>query len=337
MVGRKRRLRKSGVLLLLLFFSLVAGCIWGGIKIYHSLSCKNEQKEIKPIKKEEQKNIEVEVQEVEEDKKKYEECMSKPYKMDSLDTEFNNLFNSYEGRNLGISFYDVKNDYTYYLNKDKTYYSGCTVKVFMTIYLLEQAREGKIDLHGTMTYLPEDAHQFSDYMEKHQFYEEIPITDLISYWMSISDNAAYFVAIRTIGADTINNYFRDKYNIYLPFTNTHPFVSNYTADLADKSLKILYKVLEVDDEYSKLVKDAMYNDVENGFTLDGVRMMHKYGEYDVFHNDLGIYEGDYPYLISVLTTDAHNDYIGVISGVHSDIRTIYLKNLESKKEYCNSI
>jgi len=328
------RLRKGAKIALcfIIIGILFSVILFNKDKIKSSFSKKEEVKEVKNKEETIENNKEEEEQLLKQ--QKYEECMSKPYKMDSLDEEFNNLFNSYEGRNLAISFNDVKNDYTYYLNKDKAYYSGCTVKIFMTIYLLEQAREGKIDLHSTFTYLPEDQHAFSDYMDKHQFYEEIPIVDLIRYWMSISDNAAYFVAIRSVGAETINAYFRDKYNIYLPFTNKHPFVSNYTSDLADKSLKILYKVLEVDDEYSKLVKDAMYNDVENGFTLDGVRMMHKYGEYDVFHNDIGIYEGEYPYLISVLTTDAHNDYIGVISGVHRDIRNIYLKNIESKKEYC---
>ena len=333
------KLRKGFKIFLLFLLIGIIGivCFISKDKMKSTFAKKEDVKEVVKEKKEDN-TLEIEQnKEKEEKQKKYEECMSKPYKMDNLDEEFNNLFNSYQSKNLGISFNDVKNDYTYMLNKDKAYYSGCTVKVFMTIYLLEQAREGKIDLNGMMTYLPEDKHQFSDYMDKHQFYEEIPITKLISYWMSISDNTAYFVAIREIGAETINNYFREKYNIYLPFTNKHPFVGNYTADLADKSLKILYKVLEVDDEYSKLVKDAMYNDVENGFTLDGVRMMHKYGEYDVFHNDIGIYEGEYPYLISVLTTDAHNDYIGVISGVHKDIRNIYLKNLESKKSYCEGI
>ncbi len=293
----------------------------------------NNTEDAKKQSEEERKLKELE----EQKKKKYDECMKQPYKMETLDKEFNDLFYSYRNLNLGIAFTDVNNDYTYYLNPKKGYYSGCVVKLFSVIYFVEKARAGEIDLHSTLTYRPEDKHQFSDMTDQHNFYDEIPITTLIRYMLTISDNSAYFIIIHNYGADTFNNYFRDKYGIYLNFTNKHPFISNYTAELGNKSLELLYELLKVDDEYSQLIRESMANEVENTLNFDDVKFLHKYGEYDVWHNDIGIYDSEDPYLVSILTTEALGDYKGLISGVNKDLYTIYKKNLDSKKEYCTGI
>ena len=121
------------------------------------------------------------------------------------------------------------------------------------------------------------------------------------------------------------------------FTNKHPFISNYTAELGNKSLELLYELLKVDDEYSQIIREAMSNEVENTLNFDDVKFLHKYGEYDVWHNDTGIYDSEDPYLVSILTTEALGDYKGLISGVNKDLYTIYKKNLDSKKEYCTGI
>jgi hypothetical protein len=155
--------------------------------------------------------------------------------------------------------------------------------------------------------------------------------------LTISDNSAYFIIVRNFGAQTFNDYFRDKYNVSLHFTNKHPFESNYTAALGNRSLELLYEVLKTDDEASKVIREAMSNEVENTLNFDDVKFLHKYGEYDVWHNDIGIYDTDNPYLISILTTRALTDYKTMIPKVNKDIYTIYKKNLDNKEQYCRGL
>ena len=143
--------------------------------------------------------------------------------------------------------------------------------------------------------------------------------------------------MRSFGSENINKYFKDKYDIDLPFTNSHPFISYYTAELGNKSLELLYNILQVDDEYTELVKKSLYNEVENGLNFDNIKFMHKYGEYDVYHNDIGIYDSENPYLVTILTLYAYDDYIGKISSINKDMYTIYKKNLDSKKTYCENL
>ena len=327
---KRRKIRKSVMVIFLVLLILLLVFVLFGLKKHKPEEKKDTKAETKEVEQPVDKDMELREQ-------KYKECMKQPYKMDTLDEEFNNLFKSYSNLNLGIAFTDVNNDYTYYLNEKKGYYSGCVVKIFSVIYFVEKARAGEIDLNSTLTYKPEDKHQFSDMTDQHNFYDEIPITTLIRYMLTISDNSAYFIIIHNYGADTFNNYFRDKYGIHLTFTNNHPFISNYTAELGNKSLELLYDVLKVDDEYSKLIREAMSNEVENTLNFDDVKFLHKYGEYDVWHNDIGIYDTDNPYLVTILTTAAYGDYKGLISGVNKDMYTIYKKNLESKENYCRSI
>ena len=47
-----------------------------------------------------------------------------------------------------------------------------------------------------------------------------------------------------------------------------PFIRNYSASLANKSLERLYNLLLVDDIYSKLIKDAMNNRNMNYLRFD---------------------------------------------------------------------
>jgi len=321
----KKSIRISLFIIIIAIFSIITFII-----INKNLSSPNKDKE------DNKQNTEITPEPV-KDESKYQECMKQAYQMETLDQEFNDLMDSYRGKNLGLYFTDINNGYSYNLNPDKGYYSGCVTKIFGTIYLLEKGRAGEIDLHKKLKYLPVDKRPFSDLMDKHNFYEEIPITTLIDYYMTVSDNTAFFIIIREFGASSINKYMKEKYDITLHFTDNHPFESYYTAELGNRSLQILYEDLKVDDEYSALVKKAMDNDSENGLNFDDKRFLHKYGEYDIYHNDIGIYDSENPYLVTILTHYAYDDYIGKISAINKSMYEIYQKNLNEKEKYCKSI
>lgn len=278
-----------------------------------------------------------ETKDQEEITKKYEDCLSQPYKSSNLDQEFNELFQKLDKESVGIYFTELNNNYEYSTNPNKAYYSGCTIKIFDVIYYIDKVRSGEFTGQETITYLPSDKHVFSDHMDKHKYYEEVPVTKLIEYMMTISDNTSHFMFIRQYGAENINNYMKNKYNINLHFTSNHPFESNYTASFANESLKVLYDLLSIDDEYSKIVKEAMNNEEVNALNFDDKKFLHKYGELVPYHNDIGINDSTNPYLISILTTYANDDYMGLISNIHKEIYTIYENNLKEKENYCKTI
>lgn len=269
-----------------------------------------------------------------ENREKYLSCMAEPYKSESLDEDFNELFEEYKNKGVAIYFTELNNNYSYSLNETKTYYSASVVKLFDAIYLIEQAKKGEIDLNDTITYLPSDKRAGSHKTDEHKYYDEIPVKDLINYAISVSDNAAHYMLVKYIDAKALNLYFKNNGDISLGLSNSKPFSYNYTATMANESLKRAYTIIKDDDEYGKLLKDAMDNDYTNVLNFDEVKVLHKYGWYADYFHDLGIYDSDDPYFISILTMYGNSNYEQKLQAIHKKIHEIYQKNLDSKRAKC---
>ena len=251
-----------------------------------------------------------------------------------IDDDFNEFVSVYKN-NVAIYFKDINNDYVLEYNSNKIFYSASTSKVFMVIYLLEQYRNNNLDLETKLVYKPSDAMQGSIGMKKHKYYDEVQISELISHMLEYSDNTAYFMLIKYVGLDTLKEYFKE-YNLVME--SYDPFIRNYSASLANKSLERLYNLLLVDDIYSKLIKDAMNNRNMNYLRFDDKVIYHKYGYYDVSYHDIGMYlDTDYPYFISVLTLYGNGNYSEVVNNISKKVYEIYAKNLKLKEEHCKSL
>lgn len=269
------------------------------------------------------------------DKILYNNCLNSSYKYDGIDDDFNEFVSVYKN-NVAIYFKDINNDYVWNMNSTKIYYSASTSKLFEVIYLVEEARKGNIDLNSTLVYKPSDAMQGSIGMKKHKYYDEVTLSELIGHLLTYSDNTAHFMLIKYIGLDTLKEYFSD-FNLVM--LKEDPFVRNYTALMASKCLERLYSVLEVDDDYSALIKKAMNNKNMNYLSFDDKIIYHKYGMYDVSFHDIGIYDSDNPYIIVVLTLYGNlgQDVFGPkVQNISRKVYEIYSKNLELKEEYCQS-
>ena len=268
-------------------------------------------------------------------KQKYLQCMNESFKDNSIDEEFANISNTYAKSGLAIYFKDLINNYELKLNENKIYYSASTSKVFMVIYLLEKYRNNELDLETKLVYKPSDAMQGSIGMTQHTYYDEVSLSEMIKHMLVYSDNTAYFMLIKYVGLDNLKTYFKE-YNLVME--SYDPFIRNYSADLAMKSLDRLYKLLQVDDEYTKLIKESMNNKNMNYLNFDDKVFLHKYGYYDVSYHDIGIYDDiDNPYLIAILTLYGNNNYDVKVKEISKKIYELYNKNISLKEEYCQSV
>lgn len=269
-------------------------------------------------------------------KQNYQECLLKPYKDESLDTLFSETLSTYQSDGVAIYYKDINNDYVWNMNSTKIYYSASTSKLFEVIYLVEQAREGIIDLNSTLVYKPSDARQSSSGMKNHEFYEEISLSKLITYLLTYSDNTAHSMLINYIEIDTLKEYFSD-YNLVI--LQEDSYVRNYNAIIASKCLERLYTILEIDDEYSALIKEAMNNDYMNYLSFDDKIFYHKYGYYASSFHDIGIYVSDEPYIVVILTLYGNlgKDVFGSkVNEISKKIYEIYSENQTLKENYCSN-
>lgn len=250
----------------------------------------------------------------------YNECMKTEYSK-----VYEEKLSSLDYKSSSIYFKDINNNYEYYYNKNRLYYSASAIKLLEVIYIGEQ----NIDINKTLVYKPSDARVSSIGMKSHKYYDSISIKDMVSYILKYSDNTAHFMLVDYIGAGTLNEYFKE-YNINL--TEEDPFISNFSLSLVANLLDRIYKLMD-NSEYGVMLRDAMNNDYDNYLNFSDVKFLHKYGLYDIIYHDLGIYDGEDPYFIAVLSTYGNNRE--VVRQISKKIYEIYEENKKEKEDYCH--
>lgn len=252
----------------------------------------------------------------------YTECMKNEFSEVYLEK-----LKSIEYDGSSIYFRDLTNNYEFFYNKDELYYSASTIKLLEVIYI----GENNIDINKTLVYEPKHARVSSIGMKTHKYYESVSIKDMVSYILKYSDNTAHYMLVEYLGASTLNEYFKE-YNIYL--TESVPFINNFSLELAANLLDRVYKLMD-NTEYGIMLRESMNNDFDNYLNFSDVKFLHKYGLYDVFYHDLGIYDNSNPFFIAVLSTYGYN--LEKTTEISKKIYEVYEENKEAKKEYCKKM
>lgn len=312
----KKSLKTIIVLLVFIFISLIALYFLSKHKI-------------------EENNIElIAIQEKIQTNNEYASCLTTPYKSEKVDILFNNLLNNINTNKLSIYFEDLNNDYTLFLNTDTIYYNASIIKLFDASYIIDN----NIDLNDTITFTQEYKDLAKDGLLKYELNSEIPIKDILYYAISLSDNGAHRMLTDYIGVDNLKNYAKEKLGITLTITDSDRFGYMNVAS-TNTLLKHIYELLQNDNEYTTLLKDAMNNNYYNALNFDNIVFIHKYGYYNKYFHDIGIYDSSNPYTISIFTTYGNPDTgaLEKVSNISKEIYNIYITNLKEKEEYCYNL
>ena len=268
----------------------------------------------------------------------YNRCLNIPYKSDQVDSMFNELINKLSSNSISIYFEELQNDYTLAFNENKSYYGASIVKLFMASYLIDNARLGLIDMNDTITYTSADARIASFKLEKHSVGEDITIKTLLDYSISASDNAAYAMLANYVGVDNFKEYVKNTFNINLTINDNNLYSYLKVTD-TNTLLHHIFDIINGNDEYSVLLKDAMNNTYYNGINFDNITFLHKYGYYSTNYHNIGIYDSDNPYFISIFTLygKADESHLSKMSEISKEIYNIYQNNLTEKEMYCYNL
>ena len=264
----------------------------------------------------------------------YASCMVSPYKSDKVDELFADLLNSLNTSLVSIYFEDIYNDYTLTLNENTIYYNASIIKLFDASYIIDN----KIDLNDTITFNSTYRSLAKEGLLDYELNEEVPIKDILYYAISVSDNGAHRMLTDYIGISNLKEYAKKNLGITLRITDAERYGSLSVND-TNILLKHVYSLLQNDDEYSILLKDAMNNDYCNFLSFDDIKILHKYGYYSSYLHDIGIYNSSNPYLISLFTLYGNPDEGGSdkINNLSKEIYNIYKTNLDEKEEYCYNL
>ena len=266
---------------------------------------------------------------------KYISCLITPYKSEEVDTLFNELLNTLNTNELSIYFEDLNNEYTLTINPDTIYYNASIIKLFDASYIIDN----NVDLNDTITFTSEYRNLAKEGLLDYELNAEVPIRDVMYYAISVSDNGAHRMLTDYIGVDNLRNYAHDTLGVNLTINENDRFgYMNVTT--TNTLLKHVYELLQNDNEYTTLLKDAMNNTYYNALNFDDITYLHKYGYYNQYFHDIGIYDDYYnPYTISIFTLYGNPDTgaLDEVSNISKEIYNIYETNLDKKEEYCYNL
>ncbi len=264
----------------------------------------------------------------------YASCLITPYKSEEVDALFNELLNTLNTNELSIYFEDLNNDYTLTINPDTTYYNASIIKLFDASYIIDN----NVDLNDTITFTEDYRSMAKEGLLNYELNAEVPIKDIMYYAISVSDNGAHRMLTDYIGVDNLRNYAKNTLGITLTITDSDRF-GNMSVTSTNTLLKHVYELLQNDNDYTALLKDAMNNDYYNGLNFDEKTFLHKYGYYNQYYHDIGIFNSLNPYVISIFTLFGNPDTgaLEKVNNISKEIYNIYQTNLDKKEEYCYNL
>ena len=264
----------------------------------------------------------------------YASCLITPYKSEEVDVLFNELLNTLNTNELSIYFEDLNNEYTLTINPDTTYYNASIIKLFDAAYIIDN----NVDLNDTITFTENYRSMAKEGLLNYELNAEVSIKDIMYYAISVSDNGAHRMLTDYIGVDNLRNYAKNTLGITLTITDSDRF-GNMSVTSTNTLLKHVYELLQNDNDYTALLKDAMNNDYYNGLNFDEKTFLHKYGYYNQYYHDIGIYNSLNPYVISIFTLFGNPDTgaLEKVSNISKEIYNIYQTNLDKKEEYCYNL
>ncbi len=325
-VAKKRKVKKKVKFIFLFFLVLLLGII-GFIFIGDNSSSFN-------VKVHEM------FDEVIKNTKKYKECMNDPKEFTEDDfgdelkvyeSELKKHFNS----NANFTYVDLNSEYSFNKNGDSQSYAASVNKLPAVFYAYKLADDGKLDLNKELKYTSNYSHGGSGVIQKDPVGSKYTIGKLLEYAIQYSDNIAYFMILDQIGGTSKVKEFWKGLNVDITYTDKF---GNLSTNLGASYLKEVYKYYLSGKENAK----KLYNDMKVSDNLDFIKnegvtydILHKYGWYSVYYNDISIVMSNHPYILTITSTKGFNNttkaYFLKAHSLASHFNNEYYKE---KGEYC---
>ena len=201
--------------------------------------------------------------------------------LEQVVTEFREA-NRLTEENFALSYYNTVTGEEYSFNDSRLMYGASTYKVPLNMYFYEMQAAGEIsgDEHICASTLDE-CHRESI------LYSNNELSFAMIYRLGqIRDYKESILKYITVPVEEIPpEYYYD-----------HLFSTRMMMDI----LKYLYAHEEDFTEMLGYMKEAVPNDYFREYTMD-MTVAHKYGDYNGFHNDVGIFYTEEPFLLAVYT------------------------------------
>lgn len=225
----------------------------------------------------------------------------------TTDEEINNYIkelNTYLSKyKISVGYVSLNNDFTYLYNEKKSYFGASLIKTIDAMYVYENNITN------------------SEVIAK------------VKKLISVSDNSAHAYLKDYIGVDRLKSYSK-SIGVTLKNCNDKFYCDTTVIDQLNY-LTHLYKLINTLPNGHEL-ESYYINNYHNHLSFDkSYTNIHKYGDTSPYFHDVGIFKGDNPYMIVVLTSEKSNKnisydtLIGNISKKINELNNLVNRNINN--------
>lgn len=250
-------------------------------------------------------------------------------KINELNEYFKNKYN------VSIGYKDLNLGFEFNYNEEKKYYAASTIKMLDALYIYTNASEGNINLNDKLLYESKFEKYNSAGLSKHEIGEKISIRDITKYAIIYSDNGAHEMLVNYIGKNNLKKFGE---NLGAKFTMYGQ--DNYGTMTVGDALIYTNKLYEFakNDELGEELLSYFLESDENYLKIDEkeIKAATKYGLYGENFHQNGIILHQNPYIISILTLHAKDDYKKIVKEINEKIFELHNLFYENRNEICNN-
>lgn len=238
----------------------------------------------------------------------------------TLERIIKNSIINFDGK-VAIYYDDLKGN-TIKINENEKYNSASCIKIFILVELFRQINKGIINKNDEITYEEKDYVNGSGILRYLSKGIKLPILDIATLMMIISDNVATNILIDYLGIENINKCIKDigcnNTQLYSKFKSAENEVFSETTAydyyLVWKKLNnyelfnrdVTQQIIDIikNQKYHEMVGDGidkLYTDIENPIVN---YIVSKSGKYESVRNDGGIVSTIYGnYILTIMIKD----------------------------------
>jgi beta-lactamase class A len=190
---------------------------------------------------------------------------------------------------------------------DRPFYAASCYKLFLTMYIYENAAAGRIDLSGTITYQAGDRTDGTGIIQFMPTGRAFTVRQLCEYAIVYSDNVAAKMLKRVYGYHAFRDY---AASIGCPVTGTYGLDLTTAREMCIGLNRVLQFAAAnpLGQEVIDFLRRSIYKSRIPAGLPAGVEVGNKTGEYGAYLNDAAVvFEGDVTYLLCVLSSGASGD------------------------------
>lgn len=204
---------------------------------------------------------------------------------------------------IGISYIDMTTGETVSINGSQMFLGASTNKVPMAMRIADLVYEGKLSWEQKITYEQSDFEGGTGVLQgRIHVGDEFTIAQLLRYSIVYSDNIAKNMLFRMI-APSANEVIQNFYDTYLPEKQHKAIGNHFSSDVLARFLKVLYKGRGKNPGYQTIYEYMQQTIFQDRLMTPQTKgyVAHKIGQNGSYVHDMGLFSGEYPYVLVVMT------------------------------------